>query len=109
MTGGQASLNMEVPIEDYYITITDAAAVEVITGDFNNDGAVDAADYVVWRKGFGTVYSQVHYDAWRAGGQIAAGSSLVVSSVPEPTTLAIFLAAMLIVSVRRQHSYVSAA
>jgi hypothetical protein len=108
MTGNQASFSMVVPIIDHWITVTDAAAVEVITGDFNNDGAVNAADYVVWRKGFGTVYGQIHYDAWRAGGQTAAGSSLVGSSVPEPTTQAMFLAAMLIVSVRRQHSCVSA-
>ena len=109
MNGNQASFSMVAGGDDYYITVTDAPAVEVITGDFNNDGAVNAADYVVWRKGFGTVYSQIHYDAWRAGGQTAAGSSLVVGSVPEPPTLAMLLAAMLIVSVRRRHSCVSAA
>jgi hypothetical protein len=109
LNGDEASFNMGVPIIDYWITVTDVAAVEVISGDFNNDGAVNAADYVVWRKGFGTVYSQIHYDAWRAGGQAAAGSSLVVAGVPEPTTLAMLLAAMLIVSVRLQHPCVSAA
>jgi hypothetical protein len=35
-------------------------------GDFNTDGTVDAADYVVWRKGLGTLYSQGVYDIWRA-------------------------------------------
>ena len=34
-----------------------------LPGDFNDDGTVDAADYVVWRKTDGT---QIGYDTWRA-------------------------------------------
>ena len=34
-------------------------AAGALDGDFNNDGKVDAADYVVWRKGFGTTYTHV--------------------------------------------------
>ena len=37
-----------------------------IPGDFNGDGAVDAADYVVWRKGLGPIYPQLAYNVWRA-------------------------------------------
>ena len=45
-----------------------------ITGDYNNNGTVDAADYVVWRKNDGT---QDGYDTWRANfGASAAGPSL---------------------------------
>ncbi len=29
-----------------------------LPGDFNHDGAVDAADYVVWRKNPGGIYTQ---------------------------------------------------
>ena len=36
------------------------------TGDYNRDGTVDAADYVVWRSGLGTTYTQADYDVWRA-------------------------------------------
>jgi len=35
--------------------------VPSIPGDFNNNGVVDAADYVVWRKGLGTTYDQNDY------------------------------------------------
>ena len=35
-------------------------------GDFDNDGDVDASDYVVWRHGLGSLYSQGLYDIWRA-------------------------------------------
>jgi hypothetical protein len=102
MTGNQASFRMVAGADDYYITVTDAQALEVITGDFNNDGAVNTADYVVWRKGFGTIYGQFHYDVWLGGGKTAAGSLLVVSVVPEPATIAMLRAAMLFVSLRRR-------
>jgi hypothetical protein len=70
-------------------------------GDFNGDGAVDAADYVEWRQGLGTIYDQNDYGVWRAhfGTSLGAGSGLVDSllpwsasagrlsaAVPEPTT-----------------------
>src|SRR5215813_4339842 len=55
-------------------------------GDFNNNGTVDAADYVVWRKnlngpyalpndnGLGTPVSSAHYDLWRSSfGNTGAG------------------------------------
>ena len=35
-------------------------------GDYNLNGAVDAADYTVWRDGLGTTYTQADYDVWRA-------------------------------------------
>jgi hypothetical protein len=60
-------------------------------GDYNNDGKVDAADYVVWRKTGG---SQAEYDTWRANFGMSlngagAGSSLASGAtlVPEPGTL----------------------
>jgi hypothetical protein len=40
-----------------------SSAVAQLPGDFNNDGDVDAADYIVWRKNDGT---EVGYDSWRA-------------------------------------------
>jgi hypothetical protein len=63
-------------------------------GDFDGNGIVDAADYVLWRKGLGTTYTQADYDVWRAHfGQTAgsgAGTSAGTSAfdaVPEPSTL----------------------
>jgi hypothetical protein len=55
-------------------------------GDFNHDGAVDGADYVVWRKGVGTKYTPSDYDSWRThfGQTYTPGSGTGVSAVPEP-------------------------
>jgi hypothetical protein len=68
------------------------APTPVLPGDFNSDGVVDAADYVVWRKGLDTTYTLADYDVWRAhfgeSTASAAESSLRSgASVPEPGTL----------------------
>jgi hypothetical protein len=72
-----------------------------LVGDYNNNGTVDAADYVVWRKNDGTTTSlpndpiggtigPAQYDNWRAHFGQTPGSGTVASanaSVPEPATL----------------------
>jgi hypothetical protein len=72
-----------------------------LPGDFNNDGTVDAADYVVWRKNDGT---QAGYDSWRAnfGASLGVGSGSVdplaqrsasdqpqSDAIPEPVSIAL--------------------
>lgn len=59
-----------------------------LLGDYNQDGTVDAADYVVWRKHDGT---QQGYNTWRANfgataGSGAAGDLPFPAAVPEPAT-----------------------
>jgi len=59
-------------------------------GDYNINRVVDAADYVVWRKGLGTTYTQNDYNEWRSNfGQTVSGGAGTVanSAVPEPATL----------------------
>jgi hypothetical protein len=60
-----------------------------LAGDYNHNGVVDAADYVVWRETDGT---QAGYDTWRAhfgavSAGIGAGSGAAAdhSAVPEPS------------------------
>jgi hypothetical protein len=58
---------------------------QALAGDFNDDGVVDAADYVVWRDGLGTIYAQSDYDEWRANfGQTGGRGISMSSAVPEP-------------------------
>jgi hypothetical protein len=59
-----------------------------LEGDFNDDGTVDAADYVVWRKTDGTAGG---YSAFRANfglsGGAGGGGGSANSVVPEPASL----------------------
>ncbi len=69
-----------------------------LPGDFNDDGTVDAADYVAWRNGLGAPYTQTHYNTWRAHFGQTAGSGAAASAdanpaVPEPVSLSLMLLA----------------
>jgi outer membrane autotransporter protein len=77
-----------------------------VPGDYNNNGTVDASDYVLWRKGGpltneidnpGVVNAQ-DYVEWRArfGNSMGSGSSSLASSaaVPEPITAVLALFAL---------------
>ena len=61
---------------------------DILPGDHNNDGTVDAADYVIWRKNpsaFGG--DPAGYNTWRANFGATSGSgSSIDGAVPEPTT-----------------------
>ena len=76
-----------------------------VPGDYNNNGVVDAGDYVVWRKG-GTLQNEVDtpgtvnaadYTAWRArfGNTSGSGSGLSAAAVPEPHVLVLTLGALM--------------
>ena len=69
-----------------------AAAVDSPSGDYNNDGTVDAADYVMWRKKAGTTDE---YETWRetfgtpsggmGAGDLTLPSAAGAAPVPEPS------------------------
>lgn len=68
-----------------------------LQGDFNGDGAVDAADFTVWRDGLGTVYSQQDYNTWRDNyGASLAQSTPSASQAPTPASAALLSAALLV-------------
>ena len=71
-----------------------------VTGDYNNDGKVNAADYTVWRNKLNTsatlpndstpgTVTVADYNVWKANYGTSAGSGgggLAGSEVPEPNT-----------------------
>jgi hypothetical protein len=69
----------------------DTPFVDVVAGDFNTDGIVDAADYVFWRERLGNPFTQDDYNIWRANfdtvAAAGAGSGAFSSSVPEPMSI----------------------
>ena len=72
----------------------------VLTGDFNYDGVVDAADYTVWQDNGG---DPIDYRSWKNhfGDSIFGGSE--AAPVPEPATLLLTLLAMAAVPHRVRH------
>jgi hypothetical protein len=79
-----------------------------LTGDYNGDGKVDAADYIVWRRDpTNPTYggNPGGYTNWRAnfGKPPGSGSgSLLGAAVPEPSSVALVGLLALLVSVRRR-------
>jgi hypothetical protein len=71
----------------------------LVPGDYNGNGSVDAADYVVWRDNLGTsntlpndptpgMVTQADYDFWKSNfGKTAGSAAGAASTVPEPTSL----------------------
>ena len=85
-----------------------------LLGDYNDDGIVGAADYVVWRKNEGTATAlpndpiagtigQAQYDQWTAHfGETALGSGSVFSAtVPEPGSALLLILGSVVVASRR--------
>jgi hypothetical protein len=79
-----------------------------LIGDFNNDGVVDAADYVVWRNALPSatlrndrtpgVVDASDYADWRANfgkSQPASSAALGGNSVPEPASILLLLFAIM--------------
>jgi hypothetical protein len=74
-----------------------------LEGDYNANGAVDAADYVIWRDRLnqnvtipndstpGSV-TEADYSVWRSHFGRQPGSSAIAAPVPEPTSTLILLA-----------------
>jgi hypothetical protein len=85
-------------------------AVATINADYNRDGVIDAADYVVWRKNDGN--NPDGYNTWRAnfgntaGSGAAAADSRAPSAVPEPSSLVlcVLLAALIARTIRSARS-----
>ncbi|MFO0788436.1 MAG: autotransporter-associated beta strand repeat-containing protein [Pirellulales bacterium] len=102
------------------LQVTTVGAPIGVPGDYNSNGVVDAADYVVWRKNNGTTFqlanevagttpgqvTQEDYTAWRArfGNTSGSGSSLsgAGSAVPEPSVLVLACAAAACFFVRQR-------
>jgi hypothetical protein len=72
-------------------------------GDHNNDGAVDAADYVVWRKN--DIDGTQGYIDWRTNfgsGGAALGSS--AAAVPEPASVLLVICMLAVGTLFRRRS-----
>ena len=81
-----------------WVMAQDTPFVDMVPGDFNTDGTVDAADYVFWRDRLGNPFTQEDYNVWRANFDAVsagAGSGAVNTSVPEPMSILPILIAII--------------
>lgn len=113
----------------YSPTLVQLVVVNALPGDYNLDGTVDTADYVVWRKFDGTNTTLPNdpndlpidgdqYTTWRnnfgesasgtggnAGGPAFAVADLPRSAFPEPASLLLLVAATLgLIGFRDRHA-----
>jgi len=93
-----------VTISGSQVILSDYLSVLPLAGDYNNDGRVDAGDYLVWRKLAGTggplpnetaspgVVDEDDYVVWRSnfGSSLNDGSS-TATSAPEPSGVSLIL------------------
>jgi prepilin-type N-terminal cleavage/methylation domain-containing protein/prepilin-type processing-associated H-X9-DG protein len=99
-----------VPSQDGFTEATAFVVVPTpLIGDFNNDGVVDAADYVVWRKASPNdtlpnddtpaAVDASDYDDWRANfgkAEPASSAARGADPVPEPAGVLLLLIAILV-------------
>jgi hypothetical protein len=100
-TSGIIQRLYDVPVDQTLLVIEAAPALR---GDYNQDGTVDAADYVLWRKIDGTHFG---YNIWRANfGNTAGSARLSEATVPEPVTYLLLVSGLAAVNCNgtRRHS-----
>ena len=95
----------------FKVEFTTTAVPPGVPGDYNGNGAVDAADYVMWRLN-GPLLNEVDtpgtvnaadYTEWQERfGNTGAGSGLGSAAVPEPGTLVLVLGGLIGASIIRR-------
>jgi glucose/arabinose dehydrogenase len=99
--GGVASFALDGAGELYIVDFFRGDIFKIVAappdeyGDFNGDQVVDARDYVVWRKGFGTQYDEADYTTWRKNFGLSLAPAGAGSGVPEPAAMLMLVIALL--------------
>lgn len=102
LPGGTLDWSTSVDAGGYRLSVVSVG----LAGDYNNDGAVDAADYTVWRNSLGSsgnlaadgngnsLIDSGDYLVWRNnyGASSAQSVDINLTTAPEPTGLAICVA-----------------
>jgi hypothetical protein len=106
--GGTGTFHVAIGSDQ--VTLSNFVHMDRLPGDYDADGVVDSADYVVWRKALGQTGSNLpadgdgnhqvddnDYEVWRAHfGQAAGDHFLGGMNVPEPGTATTVLLLVLV-------------
>jgi hypothetical protein len=91
-----------------FVTQFTVQPIPKLPGDYNDDGVVDSADYVVWRNLAGTTYTQSDYDVWQANFGQSVGNGVALPSaeplsaaVPEPSSWVLYCLGLIAAAVPR--------
>ncbi len=96
-----------------YAVLWTPVAESGVAGDYNNNGIVDAGDYIAWRKGNNPLHNEVatigsntpeDYTEWRArygNNTTGSGSELSGTIVPEPTSYMLIACALAVMPLTR--------
>ncbi len=113
--GGNSTTTLTWNGTSYSFTSSITTGTGGVPGDYNGNGVVDMADYVLWRNGGPLqnegaspgVVDSADYDFWRAhfGNHAGSGSSLGGgTAVPEPGSVALVVLGLLSVGGCRKRS-----
>ena len=92
-------LSWDLDIGPTSVILSVMGSLPGLPGDYNGNGVVDAADYVVWRKRGGT---QEEYNTWRTNfGRTSGAASLAAATAPEPTSCVLLILAAAVGRLRR--------
>lgn len=109
---GPSSYGPAFPWDDVSLTVIDVSP-DRLDGDYNDDGVVDAADYVMWRNNVGapsgslpndphnTPIGTDQYTTWKDNyGMSLPPGALQLQNIPEPETLALSAGLLLLLTGR---------
>jgi hypothetical protein len=123
VAGGTATLSLPLNFilgegDDVEVTFTGmfvatASLSQPLLGDYNENGVVDAADYVMWRDNEGTTNTlpndniggtigAAHYNQWKENFGESTPGGFGSASVPEPASLALVMVGTLSWWIRRR-------
>jgi hypothetical protein len=95
-------LSWDLDISATSVILSITGSLPGLPGDYNGNGVVDAADYVVWRKTGGT---QEQYNTWRANfGRTSGAASLASVTAPEPASFVLLILGAAVLTHRRSHA-----